>query len=827
MQFSESWLRQFVNPPINTEELSHLLTMAGLEVEETRAVAPPFSSIVIAEILEATQHPDADRLRVCKVSVGALSPEPLQIVCGAPNARTGIKIPCAMVGALLPPAEEGGKPFAIKVGKLRGVESNGMLCSGRELGLGDDHAGILELPLDAPVGGNIREYLNLDDTIFTIKLTPNKADCLSVLGIAREVSALTGAPLETLAIVPIKETCSDTVKVKVEDADLCGRFAGRVIKGVNAKATTPSWMVRRLESAGQRSISALVDISNYVMLEVGQPTHVFDLNKIKGDITVRWGKPDESVKLLNGQTIQLKDVSLPIGVVADSAGIESLAGVMGGDASAVTLETTDIYLESAFWWPSAIQGRARALNFSTDAAYRFERGVDPSSTVKYLNYLTQLILQICGGAAGPVSDQVLSLPKRPPVELRVARVAKIVGVEITAQQIAEYFDRLGFAYARKQPGTPQEIFVVEPPAYRFDLSIEEDLIEEITRIYGFENIPEIAPLAALVVKATNEKQRSIHSFRHALAAAGYQEVVNYGFIDQASETQFAGNESAVKVLNPIAEQFAVMRSNLLGSLLNNLKTNVSRKAARVRLFEVGRVFSKDAAVEDSETTTIGNRQTLMMGAIAYGSLFSEQWGQKGVNARPVDFFDMKADLENLLAPLTIRTVALTDHPAFHPGRAASIELHTTVNNKATWQKVGVMGELHPKWQQSLELSSAPVMFEVELAAVSELNLPSTSELSRFPAVKRDLAIVLKSSVPAGEVLAALKAAAPKLVTEIVLFDDFRPSQERPGGMNLDEKSLAFRLTLENLEQTMQDQEVEKVISGILEQVLVQFSARLR
>ena len=826
MQFSESWLRQFVNPPLNSAELSHLLTMSGLEVEEMRPAAPPFASVVIAEILETTQHPDADRLRVCKVSVGDLSPQPLQIVCGAPNARVGIKIPCAMVGALLPPATEGGKPFAIKIGKLRGVESFGMLCSGRELGLGEDHEGILELPLDAPVGGSIREYLHLDDTIFTIKLTPNKADCLSILGIAREVAALTGVPLEILDTVAIKESIPDTLKVHLQAPDLCGRFSGRIVRGVNAKAVTPDWMVRRLESAGQRSISALVDISNYVMLEVGQPTHVFDLDQIHGDITVRWGAATETVQLLNGQTIRIGDTNLPLGVVADQQGIESLAGVMGGQASSVTLETQNIYLESAFWWPKAIQGRARALNFSTDAAYRFERGVDPTTTVKYLNYLTQLILDICGGKAGPLNDQIQSLPEQAPIELRVARVAKIIGIEITANQIAEYFDRLSFAYTRKQPGTPDEIFVIEPPAYRFDLAIEEDLIEEIARMYGFENIPEIAPLAALKAKPTLEQQRSIHTYRHTLAALGYQEVVNYGFIDAKIEEQLAGNFNPIKVLNPLAEQFAVMRSNLLGSLLNNLKTNVSRKVSRLRIFEIGRVFEKDSSVSDSETTTIGQRQTMMIGGMAYGSVYPEQWGQKGSNARNVHFFDIKADLEQAMAPLILRTTAITDHPAFHPGRAAQIEIQNS-DSSAAWQKIGVIGELHPKWQQLFELSCAPILFEVALEAISKIALPCTFPISKFPAVKRDLALVMSAKTPAAEVLAALQQAASALVKDIVLFDDFRPSVERPSGMSLDEKSLAFRITLESAEQTMQDQDVEKVITDLLAKVLVQFSARLR
>lgn len=820
MQFSESWLRQFVNPSLTTDELSHALTMAGLEVEETRPLAPPFNSVVIAEILEAAQHPDADRLRVCKVSVGALSPEPLQIVCGAPNARVGIKIPCAMVGANLPPAEAGGKPFAIKVGKLRGVESYGMLCSGKEIGLGDDHAGIYELPADAPVGTDIREYLGLDDTIFTIKLTPNKADCLSVLGVAREVAAITGAELTLPKAADVKETIADRVAVKVIDKDLCGRFAGRVIRGVNAKVKTPDWMVRRLESAGQRSVSALVDISNYVMLEMGQPTHVFDLAKLKGDLTVRWGKPEETLKLLNGQTVELSSINLKVGVIADEQGLESLAGIMGGDHTAVTLDTTDIYVEAAFWWPAAIQGRARALNFSTDAGYRFERGVDPESAVKHLNYLVSLLTQICGGQVGPLDDQTLAIPKNDPVELRLARAEKIIGIALDGNLVAEYFDRLGFGHTRKNPGTPQESFIVQAPSHRFDVQIEEDLIEEIARLHGFENIPDIPPVARQRMQRTNETKRSSHAARHALAAQDYQEVVNYGFVDEDSEKQIAGNTDAIRVRNPLASQLAVMRSSLMGGLLANLRTNLNRKANRVRLFEVGRVFIKDVSVKEGELSIQGISQPIRIGGLAYGLQNPEQWGQK---SRPVDFFDVKGDLEAFLAPLKLVTEA-TQHPALHPGRSAKLQIQAE-NGKVI--DIGVMGELHPKWQQSYEMPLAPILFEIDWNAIENLPLPKIAEISKFPAVGRDLAVVLKQNVTAQSVLSAMNSVKAAIVKEIVLFDEFKPTLERAGGMQPDEKSLAFRITLSDETQTLQDAQVEAAVSQLLEKITIQFGARLR
>lgn len=819
MQFSESWLRQFVNPSITTDELSHALTMAGLEVEETRPLAPPFNHVVIAEILEANQHPDADRLRVCKVSVGALSAEPLQIVCGAPNARAGIKIPCAMVGAELPPAEAGGKPFAIKIGKLRGVESHGMLCSGRELGLGEDHAGILELPADAPVGASIRDYLGLDDTIFTIKLTPNKADCLSVLGVAREVAAITGATLNVPKATALKETIADRVAVKVIDQDLCGRFAGRVIKGVNAKVKTPDWMVRRLESAGQRSVSALVDISNYVMLEMGQPTHVFDLSKLKGSLTVRWGKPEEKLKLLNGQEVQLSSINQPVGVIADDQGLESLAGIMGGDHTAVTLDTNDIYVESAFWWPASIQGRARALNFSTDAGYRFERGVDPESTVTHLNYLTALILDICGGQIGPLDDQILNVPEKKQVSLRVARAEKIIGIPMDGNQIAEFFDRLGFAYTRQHSGQPNEVFIVQAPSYRFDIQIEEDLIEEIARLHGFENIPDVPPVARQRMRRTNEEKKSFHRMRHAIAAQDYQEVVNYGFIDEESEKNIAGNQDPIRVRNPLASQLGVMRSTTLGGLMNNLRSNLNRKANRVRLFEIGRVFLKDQNAKEGELSIAGLDQPIRIGGLAYGLQNPEQWAQK---SKPVDFFDVKGDLEDILAPLPLLTKAAT-HPALHPGRCATLQ--TVVRGKTI--DIGVMGELHPKWQQAYELPLAPILFELDWNAIQTIGLPKITEISKFPAVARDLAIVVKANVPAQDILSALQNAKQAILKDVVLFDEFRPTAERSGGMEPDEKSLAFRLTLADDTQTLQDAQVEATVAALLDKISTQFAARLR
>ena len=818
MQFSESWLRQYVNPSLDSDALGHAMTMAGLEVEERHSVAPAFTKIVIAQILSAEQHPDADRLRVCKVDAGA--GQELQIVCGAPNARASIKIPCALVGAELPPAEAGGKPFLIKVGKLRGVESQGMLCSGRELGLGDDHEGILELPADAPVGKDIREYLNLDDQIYVIKLTPNKADCLSLMGMAREVSALTGAALCAPKWTPPAVTIEDKRKVTVESKELCGRFAGRVIRGVNPQAKTPEWIVQRLTRAGQRSISALVDLSNYVMLEMGQPTHVFDIDKLSGDITVRWAKAGETLELLNGQTVTLQGPDSAgkmqdAGVVADQNGPVALAGIMGGNHCAVTDDTKNIYVEAAYWLPSAIQGRARRFNFGTDAAHRFERGVDPQNTVNCLEYLSALIIEVCGGQAGPVDDQVLNVPERKPVKMRLARAEKVIGIPLTGEVVADVFKRLGFEF--KQEG---DAFVVIPPSYRFDIEIEEDLIEEVARMYGFENIPDQPPVASLKMSAKAEAKRGIHLLRQRLALQGYQEAVNFGFTDLESEQRLAGakEQDLIKVLNPIANQYGVMRSNLWGGLLGNLKANLNRGAARVRLFETGRVFKRDPNVQEEAGKVAGFHQPQKIGGLAYGSFVPEQWANA---TRAVDFFDVKGDLERVLDPLNFVTEA-AQHPALHPGRSAQVFLKAGKNNIA----IGWIGELHPGLQQAYELPQAPVLFELDLEPIRELGLPVPEELSKFPAVQRDLALVVKQSVSAQSLLDVMAASKQNFVRNIELFDEFKP-KAGSSSMADNEKSLAFRVTLLNPNETLQDPQIDAVMAALLAAVEKKCAARLR
>ena len=819
MQFSESWLRQYVNPSQGSDALGHAMTMAGLEVEEQHSVAPPFTKIVVAQILSAEQHPDADRLRVCKVDAG--TGQELQIVCGAPNARAGIKIPCALVGAELPPSEVGGKPFLIKVGKLRGVESQGMLCSGRELGLGDDHEGILELPTDAPIGQDIRQYLDLDDQIFVIKLTPNKADCLSLMGIAREVSAITGAALCAPKWTAAASSISDKLSVTVENTELCGRFAGRVIRGVNPKAKTPDWMIQRLCHAGQRSISALVDLSNYVMLEMGQPTHVFDMDKLSGDITVRWAKADETLELLNGQTVTLLGPDSAgklqdAGVVADQAGPVALAGIMGGNHCAVTDDTKNIYVEAAYWLPSAIQGRGRRFNFSTDAAHRFERGVDPQNTVNCLEYLTSLIVEVCGGQVGPVDDQVLNVPERKSVKMRLARATKVIGIPLTVEIVSDVFKRLGFEFTQEA----NDVFIVTPPSYRFDIEIEEDLIEEVARMYGFENIPDTPPVASLKMSAKPEAKRGIHLLRQRLALQGYQEAVNFGFTDLESEQRLAeaAEQDLITVLNPIASQYGVMRSNLWGGLLGNLKSNLNRGAGRVRLFEAGRVFKRDTSTQEEAGKVVGFHQPQKIGGLAYGSFVAEQWAS---DHRTVDFFDAKGDLERVLDPLHFTTEAAV-HPALHPGRSAQVLLKTNAGSVA----IGWVGELHPALQQAYELPQAPVLFELDLDPIRELGLPVPEELSKFPAVQRDLAVVVKQSVSAQSVLDTMAASKQNYVRSIELFDEFKP-KAGSSSMADDEKSLAFRITLLNPNETLQDSQIDAVISNLLGALEKKCAARLR
>jgi len=808
MQFSESWLRSFCNPSMTTDELAHALTMAGLEVEEVTPAAPPFTKIVVGEIVTREKHPNADKLSLCTVNVGAHAATPLQIVCGAPNARAGIKIPCALVGAELPPGED-GKPFLIKPVKMRGVESNGMLCSARELGISTDHAGLLELAADAPIGADIREYLSLNDSKFLIKLTPNKADCLSVYGVAREVHAITGAPLAPAPTGEVKATLADVLPVKVLAPDLCGRFAGRVVRGVNAKASTPAWMRERLEKSGQRSITALVDISNYVMLELGRPTHVFDLDKVHGGLEVRWGKAGETLKLLNGNTVELDD---KVGVIADDHAVESLAGIMGGDSTAVSLDTQNVYVEAAFWHPLAIQGRGRRYNFSTDAGHRFERGVDWETIPAHLDRICALILEICGGEAGPLDDQTVNVPTRKPVTMRIARAQKVIGVPVSADEMSGIFTRLGLPHRRsvvESTGGTDEAIIVTPPSYRFDIEIEEDLIEEIARIYGFDNIPALPPVARAAMHAKRESTRSLHELRAAIAAADYFEAINYSFVDESWERELLGNGNPIKLLNPIASQMAVMRTSLIPGLLANIQYNASHKADRVRVFELGKVFLRDKSVTDGELAVAGIAQPLRLAGAAWGGAVTEQWASA---KRAVDFFDVKADLMALL-PADV-TFAAGEHPLLHPGRSAQI-----AQGGAT---IGWIGELHPKHLTKFELSSAPVVFELDVAALQQCPMPVHVPVSKQPLVRRDMALVVANSVNSDALTASLREAAPAFVRAVEVFDVYRGA-----GLPEGKKSVAIRVLMQDTERTLADNEIEGACQRMLDNVQQQHGAALR
>ncbi|MCZ4065098.1 phenylalanine--tRNA ligase subunit beta [Oxalobacter aliiformigenes] len=808
MQFSENWLRTMVDPDMTTDELAHLMTMSGLEVEEVIPVAKPFSKIVVAEVIDVAKHPNADRLSVCQVDAGTGTI--LNIVCGAPNVRPGMKTGCALVGAVLPPGED-GKPFSIKKGKLRGVESNGMLCSFRELQLSEDHSGIMDLPEDAPVGSDLREYLQLEDSIFDIKLTPNKADCLSLLGVAREVSALTGTPLAFHEAAKAKVTSDARQEVNILAPDLCGRFSGRVIRNINAKAATPEWMKQRLERSGQRSVSALVDISNYVMLECGQPNHIYDLDRIAGPLNVRWGEKGETVELLNGMTVEVDDW---VGVIVDENGVESLGGVMGGDRTAISLDTENIFIEAAFWWPDAIRGRARRFNFTTDAAHRFERGVDFARTVETIERITELVLQICGTeektVVGPVDDRIVNLPVRKPVMLRRFRAEKVIGIALNNEQIADIFSRLKLPFVQNG-----DEFTVTPPSYRFDIEIEEDLIEEIARVYGFENIPALPPVASNVMRIKPENFRSLFSVRQQMADLDYQEVVNYSFVEEAWEKDFAGNEDPIRLLNPIASQMSVMRSTMIGNLVANVRYNLNRKFSRIRLFEIGAVFLKNSEVKDGPASVAGYDQPKRLAAIACGLADEEQWG---LPDRQVDFYDVKADLEALFAPVSLRFVK-TSHPALHPGRCARLELNG--------REIGIIGELHPSWQHKYDLPHAPVLFEVDVSALCAVNVPVYQEISRYQPVIRDIALVVDSSMPVQEIIDRFYGEKDNnplchIMQAVVLFDDYRGK-----GLGVNEKSLAFRFTLQDINGTLQDEVVEAAISAFVAAVEKDLGARLR
>ncbi len=793
MKFSESWLRQLVDPKLTSEELSHLLTMAGLEVEELDPVAPAFNQVLVAQVLEVVKHPDADRLNICQVDIGTGSVQ--QIVCGAPNVAAGLKVPCALPGAELP------GDFKIKIAKVRGVESSGMLCSAKELGIAEDASGLLILPVDAPVGQSIRQYLELDDQVFELKLTPNRADCLSLLGIAREVGAITGAATRLPVAVEVAASIADSRTVLLDAPAACPLYCGRVLKSVDAKAATPEWMKRRLERSGIRAISALVDITNYVMLELGQPLHAFDNSKLEGSVHARLAKPEEKLLLLNEQIIA---VDADILIISDDVKPLAMAGIMGGEESGITLETTELFLEAAFFSPKAIAGRARRYGFGSDASHRFERGVDFGGTRRAIERATQLILEVCGGQAGPVVEAKAELPVRQPVRLRTARAEKVLGLPLGAERIAGLFK--GLALSFEQHG---DDFIVTPPSWRFDMEIEEDLIEEIARLYGYDNIPSPAPLGRLKMQLQPEAQRPAFRVRQMLADRGYQEVVNFAFVEEAWEADFAAKTAEadlIRLANPIASQMAVMRSTLFGGLISNLVTNLKRKQNRVRLFEVGRTFHRDATALPVQ----GFYQPWKLSGLAFGGALPDSWASGG---RKVDFFDIKGDIESLLAPAALRFEKLA-HPALHPGRAARILLDG--------KEIGCVGELHPEWVQKYELTAAPILFELEFEAIKAVAVPVYAEVSKFPVVVRDLAVVVDRDLALQSIFDGLKDALPALVNDLQLFDVYAGK-----GVPENKKSLALRIVMQDTQRTLKDSEVDAAMQQLIACLEKTFGAQLR
>ena len=786
MKFSELWLRSYVNPALDSAALSHLLTMAGLEVEAMEPVAAVFTGVVVGHVVSVAPHPDADRLRVCQVNVGVDAL--LQIVCGAANVCADAKVLCAMVGAKLPGLD-------IKKAKLRGVESMGMLCSARELGLTEVADGLLLLPSNAPIGMDVREYLHLNDHLFTLKLTPNRSDCLSVTGIAREVAALTSCTLQmpVFDAVPTSVDAVPVPDISVSARAACPRYCAQVISGMNVNASTPAWMVEHLERSGVRTISAVVDVTNYVLLELGQPLHAFDLAKLHGAINVRMAHAGEALTLLNEQEVILDDDML---VIADASGAQALAGIMGGAASAVDVTTTSVLLESAFFQPDVIAGRARRLSLSTDASHRFERGVDYAQTQYALARATQLIVAICGGVASPVTEVLGDLPTRSPIRLRPARASKILGIVVSHSDVGDLLKRAQFDYVDEG-----DVYTVTPPSYRFDLTIEVDLIEELARLYGYDNIPAIAPVAALQMLPSTELSRSVDSLRNVLVGCEYQEVITYGFVDAGWEADLAPDVIPVALKNPIASHMNVMRSTLMGGLLDVLQTNLNRRQTRVRIMEVGHCY---LAQDD------GYAQPLRIAGLAYGDVVPEQWGMA---ARNVDFYDVKTDLINLCLPHILRFEAAS-HPALHPGQCAAVWLEDV--------QLGWLGVLHPALVQKLGLVNAPVLFELAVMPLLASTVPVHGEISRFQAVRRDLAVIVAQNLTAQSLLDAMHSAKIDNVIDIMLFDIYRGK-----GIDFDKKSLAFRVLMQDNQKTLTDSEVDAVMANLMTLLQQKFNAQLR
>ncbi|WP_440207681.1 phenylalanine--tRNA ligase subunit beta [Actinobacillus pleuropneumoniae] len=794
MKFNESWLREWVNPAVSTEQLCDQITMLGLEVDDVEPVAGAFSGVVVGEVVECAQHPDADKLRVTKVNVGG--DRLLDIVCGAPNCRQGLKVACATEGAVLP------GDFKIKKTKLRGQPSEGMLCSYSELSIKEDHSGIIELPADAPIGKDFREYLDLNDVAIEISLTPNRADCLSIAGIAREVGVINRAEVKAPVISEVPATIADKVAVELQAPEACPRYLARVVKNVNVKATSPLWLQEKLRRCGIRSIDPIVDITNLSLLELGQPMHAFDASKIDGAIQVRMAKEGEELVLLDGTTAKLQPNTL---VIADSKGALAMAGIFGGEASGVNENTTDVVLESAFFAPLAITGRARQYGLHTDASHRFERGVDPQLARDAMERATALLLEICGGEAGEIVEAVSEqhLPKRNTVTLRRSKLDAVIGHHIEDETVTDILTRLGLNVI-----FANDSWTAVAPSWRFDIEIEEDLIEEVARIYGYNSIPNNSPLAHLTMKGTPEKLLEVNRIRTALVDSDYQEVVTYSFVDPKKQALLHPNQEALILPNPISSEMSAMRLSLLTSLLDTIAYNQSRQQTRVRIFEGGLRFIPDAAAES------GIRQELVFGAAIVGDKRPVHWESKG---EAVDFFDLKGDMERVLSLTSARhdlKFVAKQFPALHPGQSAAIMLDG--------KEIGFIGSVHPSIVQKLGIKGKPVVFEILGDAIANRPVPAAKEISKFPANNRDIAVVVDENVPAGDVLDACRHAGGVKLVAVNLFDVYRGANLAAG-----KKSLAISLTVQDTEKTLKEEEISTVIQAVLAELAQRFQAYLR
>ena len=790
MQISEAWLREFVNPAISTTDLVEQLTMAGLEVDSVQSAAAEFSGVVVGEVLAMQQHPDADRLRVCTVAVG--TDEPLQIVCGASNVRVGLRIPAALIGAVLP------GDFKIKKSKLRGVESFGMLCSEKELGLAVDAHGLMELAADAPIGVDIRDYLALNDNLIEVDLTPNRADCLSVEGIARELAVLNKMALNTVAIEPVTVEHQDILSVNITDSSACPRYLGRLLKGVNPKAETPLWMQEKLRRSGLRSLGPVVDVTNYVLLELGQPLHAFDADQLQGGITVRYAGQQETLALLNGQVVTLDEQTL---VIADDKQALALAGVMGGSASAVNDQTVNIFLECAFFTPQGLAGKARQYGLHTDSSHRFERGVDATLQTRAIERASQLILAIAGGQAGPiteVSDQA-TIPQRLAITLRKARIEKILGLVLDDAFILDVFKRLGMTVAEQDIG-----WLVTPPGSRFDIAIEADLIEEIARIYGYNNLPSSRPVMRAQLTAASEAILDIDRVKDLLVDRGYQEAITYSFVDEDIQRIIAPNDAVIRLKNPISSELAVMRTTLWCGLLKAALHNTNRQQNRVRLQETGLRFTQQPD---------GINQQKMLAGLALGSAYPEQWAEK---TRKLDFFDIKADIQAMFALTGCQAVfSPAEHIALHPGQSAQI-------TSVTGEHLGWLGMLHPSLEKQLGFDSQVFLFELDQNQLLNKRIPAFKPLSKYPSVRRDLALIVKENIKADDIINCVQEANEPTLQDIAIFDVYRGK-----GVEEGYKSIALSLILQNTMQTLTESEIDAILNKLLEQLTNKMSAKLR